>query len=204
MVAGGGLLVDRDLARPGRPLSGDDRGRVERAVRAGAADRHGRAADRATVCGAQLRPGVQDEPLYVLHLRQRADPGHHGSRHRRRTQAGTRDRALADDNRIGFRVLGREHAVERVRGAVHQHVRAADHRHAEHDRQRRQHRAQLAHPQPTDDDAGHPSSASIALLTSPLETWPSSRTIRPSARIRIRSATVDTRGSCVTVRIVCP
>jgi hypothetical protein len=65
-------------------------------------------------------------------------------------------------------------------------------------------RTELAHPHAAQDDRSHASSASIALLTSLLETWPSSRSIWPSASGRIRSATVETRRSWVTVRIVCP
>ena len=77
MVVLGRLLIDRDLARPGRTLPGHDLSGEERTVRPGPADNHHHPADRAAARGSQLPPGVVDEPLQVCYLRQGPYPGRH-------------------------------------------------------------------------------------------------------------------------------
>ena len=65
------------------------------------------------------------------------------------------DRALAGDHRVRVLVDLREERVERGRDRVRQHVRAADHRDAEDDRDRGERGAQLAAHQALQRDGGH-------------------------------------------------
>src|SRR5206468_4605048 len=80
-----------------------------------------------------------------------------------------------------------------------------DHRHAQHDRERRQRGPELASEQPLERDADHlvVTSSSASRISCVVE-GPSSLTIRPSARNRIRSAIVAAWASWVTMTVVWP
>src|SRR5207245_2719086 len=88
---------------------------------------------------------------------------------------------------------------------VGEDIAAADHRHAEDDRDRGQGGAELAAEEALEGDGGHllPTS-SIAAITWAALAPASSLTTTPSARKRTRSAIAAARGSCVTITVVCP
>ena len=112
---------------------------------------------------------------------------------------------LPRDDGVGLLVRAREDRVERLVDRVGEDERAADHRDAEDDRDRRQRGAELAREQAAEGDAPHRSATSLrASRISVCDERPSSLTITPSARKRTRSAIVAARGSCVTITVVWP
>src|SRR4029453_2646626 len=113
-------------------------------------------------------------------------------------------RAVADH---GVRVLvrAREDRVERLRDRVRDDEAAADHRHAEHDRERRQDGADRAGREALERDAHHrPVTSCMAASTSTAVDSETSLTIRPSAMNRMRSAMPAARGPCAPTTAVWP
>ena len=126
---------------------------------------------------------------------------------RRRRDALVRvpaDRALAGDHRVGVLVDLREDGAERRLDRVGEDVRAADHRDAEHDRDRGQRRAQLAAEQSLERDSDHEPRRAHHFEHLRRLAPVSSCTISPSARKRMRSAIAAARASCVTITVVWP
>src|SRR5205085_6379459 len=98
-----------------------------------------------------------------------------------------------------------EDRVERLRDRVGEDGAAADHRDAEHDRERGQNRADAAGQQPLERNPGHcPVTSWIASITSACDGRASDLAIWPSARKRTRSAIVAATASWVTITVVCP
>ncbi len=114
------------------------------------------------------------------------------------------DRALAGDYDVGVLVDLREHGAERGFDRVGEDVGAADHRHAEHDRQGGQRRAELAAGETFERDRDHAERLPITVSTSAALAPVSSLTINPSAMNRMRSAIAAARGSWVTITVVWP
>ena len=149
VLLGGRLLVDHDLVRP-RPRALDERERVE--GRVGVRDREAevrRAAedDRLAVVADELgRVGV-DAALGLA--RPRAAPAPSASRDSSKVGSVTPLPSLRSKADLpvmtAFEPCAdvREDLVERLVDRVRQDVGAADHRDAEHDRERRQRRPQL-------------------------------------------------------------
>jgi hypothetical protein len=80
------------------------------------------------------------------------------------------DELLAADDRIGVAVGAGENRVERLRDRVGEDEAAADHRDAEHDRERRQDGSDTAGEEPPERNAGHcPATSWIASITSACE-----------------------------------
>src|SRR5262249_25643086 len=95
--------------------------------------------------------------------------------------------------------------VEALAERVGEHESAADHRDAEHDRERGQRRPELAAEKALERDGDHRAlTSSIAATTWPADEGPSSLTISPSARKRMRSAIAAACASCVTITVVWP
>src|SRR6266508_6063685 len=111
---------------------------------------------------------------------------------------------LAGDNGVGVFVRLVDDRREGSRDRVREDICAADHRDAEHDRKRRQNRAELAPQQPFECDADHLDSSSMTWSTSWASDGPRSLTIWPSARKRMRSAIAAARASWVTITVVWP
>src|SRR4029450_13937013 len=110
---------------------------------------------------------------------------------------------LAADVRVRVRVRLGEDVVEGAVDHVREHERAAHHRHAEDDCQRRQERAELPPREPAERDADHVSESSLTVSRMcSSSARPRSRTMSPSARKRTRSAIVAAFASCVTMTIV--
>ena len=201
-------LVHHDLARP-RPVALDERERIE--LRG--AVRDAEAEIRRTAVDDRL-PVLPDQVGLAVHARLRRLHAGEGAnlcrerlvegRFRRRAVRSEIEGGFAADH--GVRALARvgEDRVERRVDRIRQHVRAADHRDAEHDRDRRQRGAKLPTEQALQRELGHVSSSLIALRISSWLDFARSRTTRPSARKRTRSAIVAARGSCVTITIVWP
>ena len=129
-----------------------------------------------------------------------------GERRRGRAAAvGEVERRLAGDDRArAFPHLGEDRVEGRV-DRVGEDVRAADHRDAEHDRERGQRRAELAPQQALEREPDHAAAISFSVSRISACVAPAtSLTIWPSARKRIRSAIAAARGSCVTITVVCP
>src|SRR5207244_3150946 len=101
----------------------------------------------------------------------------------------------------GLREDRREALVDRVR----EDEGAADHRHAEHDREGGERRAELPPREALQGDPDHRAVSSFmtASTSAAVVCW-SSRTISPSARKRMRSAIAAAPGSCVTMTVVWP
>ena len=137
-----------------------------------------------------------------------ADLREQGLVERRRLAAaavGGLERGLARDH--GVRALYDlvEDRVERLLDRVREHVGAADHRDAQHDRDRGQSGSQLASEQALKREHDHAVViASIAARISGCVERGSSLTILPSARKSMRSAIAAARGSCVTITVVWP
>src|SRR5581483_2032039 len=99
----------------------------------------------------------------------------------------------------------REDRRERLRDRVGEDERAAHHRDAEDDRQRGEERADLSPQEALESDPCHRALAScIAASTSAAVDSSRSRTMRPSAMKRIRSASAAAPASWVTMTIVWP
>ena len=98
-------------------------------------------------------------------------------------------RLAADDDGRALADVG-EDRVERLVDRVGEDERAADHRDAEHDRDRRQRRAELAAEQARERDLDHALARPIAARISTAGLRGSSSTITPSARKSMRSAIV--------------
>ena len=208
----GGADVDRDLAGAGGPVALDELERVEALVGGVDAEAEGRvvALDRLALAVEDLRlvgvPGhVEDRAGGRLDLGQRPHLREHVLGDLGLAGLRPLDELLARDDRVGLLVRAREDRVERLVDRVGEDERAADHRDAEDDRDRRQRRAELACEQAAECDAPHRSATS--LRTSRISAWeerPSSLTMMPSARKSTRSAIVAARGSWVTMTVVCP
>ena len=208
----GGVQVDDDLARPRGPVAFDELERVEALVGGLDAEPEGRvvALDRLAVavedlCLVRVARQVEDRAGGGLDLRQRPHVGEHVLGDLRLAGLRPLDELLARDDRVGLLVRAGEDRVERLLDRVGEDERAADHRDAQDDRDRRQRRAELARQQAAEGDAPHRSAT--ALRTSRIsdcDERPSSLTMTPSARKSTRSAIVAARGSCVTITVVCP
>src|SRR5205823_2002329 len=209
-----GGLVDHDLVRTGRPRPGYELRRVEAHVRL----RIERKAEPRRIARAdQLALGVDEADGLAVHrpggepdVRQRTDLRQHRVGERRRLDlvavAAVRERGLAADDHVRVPVLRLEDRVEAVVDRVRQDVGAADHRHAENDRESDERRPELARRKPLQRYGEHQSalSSSIAAITALGSERGRSRTISPSARKRIRSAIAAACGSWVTIMVVCP
>ena len=123
------------------------------------------------------------------------------------------ERGLPRDRGVGAAVDLGEDAVEGALDRVGEDVRAGDHRDAEHDRDRRQRRPQLAPEQARECDAHHERMPPLSPVTRCGSSWrgspparsaPSSSAIRPSARKRMRSAIAAAAASWVTITVVWP
>ncbi len=110
-------------------------------------------------------------------------------RGRRRAAVRARRRLAGDDDVRALTDVG-EDRVERLVDRVGEHEGAAHHRDAEHDRDRREGRAELAPEQAGQRDAGHEPARAIAARISVAPLRGSSSTMRPSARNSTRSAIV--------------
>ncbi len=154
-------LVDRDLPRRARPAAARQHERVEALV-AGRIDAEREARpvrrDHLAVVPDELRLVVDaafglGDAGEAAHLRQQRL----GERRHRAVLPVVRrpDRALPGDHRVGVLVDLREERVERRRDRVRQHVRPADHRDAEDDRDGRERGAQLPAHQALQRDSGH-------------------------------------------------
>ena len=115
------------------------------------------------------------------------------------------DRDLGADDRVGGLVRVAVDAVEALAERVGEDEGAADHRDAEHDRERGERRAELAAEQAFEGDLDHRAvTASSASRISWADDGPRSLTIRPSARKRMRSAIAAAWASWVTITVVWP
>ena len=152
----GGALVDHDLAIIGGPVADGQRHRVEAGLRRGRSRsrRSGSRRSRSTCRRGRSSWALSEEPSRskiaprrVGDARQLPHPGRErfGDRH---VAGRFGDDALAGDHRAGAFVGGGEDAVECPRDRVGEDVGAADHRHAEDDRDRGQDRAAAAEKQP--------------------------------------------------------
>src|SRR5262249_5621061 len=111
---------------------------------------------------------------------------------------------LGADDRVGVLVRLGEDRRERVVDRVREDEGAADHRDAEDDRERRQHRTELPAGEPLQRDTEHYFRLLMTARTSAWLAPCSSFTISPSLMKRTRSAIEAARGSCVTMTVVCP
>src|SRR5437762_7669229 len=207
------LGVDHDLVCPLRPVAILQLQRVEARRRGVDAEAEGWIAvrlDRLAVAveqGRVRRVAVQVEQrargrLDVAHP---LDPLEQCPRDRRVASVRVVDELLAAHDRVRVAVRAGEDRVERLRDRVGEDEAAAHHRDAEHDRQRRQHRANAAGEQPLESDAGHcPATSWIASITCAWEGRASDLAISPSARKSTRSAIVAATASCVTITVVWP
>jgi hypothetical protein len=203
-----GRAVDGDLPATPRPASLHDGERVEARL-GGGVDGECRGAPAAL----DHLPVLADEPGFVeyrpvgaLDLRECADLRQDGGREALgRGLFIPTEALLADDDRVGVRVGVREDRVEALRDRVREDVGAADHRDAEHDRQRGERGTELASGQPLEGDGDHrPLTSSIASRIWWALARPSSFTTWPSARNRIRSAIAAAFASWVTITVVWP
>ena len=131
----------------------------------------------------------------------------HAGREGRRLGVAVRRlaRHLRADDCVGGLVRLLVDAVEALAERVGEDEAAADHRDAEHDRERRQHRTELAPEQSFESDADHRlvTSSSVSRISGEVD-GPRSLTIRPSARNRMRSAIAAACASWVTITVVWP
>ena len=181
----GELLVDRDACRRsgGPPLVNweFEKGSVTyENTRLGAPPLTGHvlAVDHDRAGGLDLALGLLDAVdagLAVAITDSGSGPGHRA--------VVRREGGLLGEHHVDALVALVEDARERVVDLVAEDEGAGDHRRAEHDRERRQHRAQLAAPQPAEGDLHHSAlTSAIAASTSAGSERPWSRTIWPSAR----------------------
>ena len=189
------------------PVAGDDLERVDALVRVDCdAERDAVAADRLAglVGEADL---VLDRALCDADAGQLLDPVEHVRREGRSLFAAVvgAGRDLGADDRVGGGIRLVVDAVEALAERVGEHEAAADHRDAEHDRERRQNRAELAAEQSFEGDADHRvvTSWSVSRISCEVD-GPRSLTIRPSARKRMRSAIAAACASWVTITVVWP
>ena len=121
---------------------------------------------------------------------------------RRQYLVAAPERRRAGNHGVGARVGGGEDAVEPLLDRVREHVGAADHRDAEHDRERAQGSPELSPEQSFEGDLDHAEMRFIAARIAAGSLRASSSTISPSARKRIRSAIAAAPASCVTITVV--
>ena len=200
------LRVDHDLTRRRGRVAGGERVGVE-GVGQARDDQAGRAAAGAGVLAVHDQgAGRLDLPLGLgdaVDVCDRAD-----QRRRQRPGLGAvvvGEGGALGGQHVGLLETGLEDAGERARDLVADDEGARDHGRAQDDRDRRQDGAGLAAPQAAQGDQDHWSDTSaMAVSTSCSLARPWSRTIRPSARNRMRSAIADARASWVTITVVCP
>src|SRR5207237_1241720 len=194
------LLVEQPLRR--RQVEDRDRGRADR--RHGAELHDPREPERSLGAAG----GDPDRVAHVEVLL--AGDGlveHRGweATRERRAAIRARDRRMGGDDGARVPVGLREDRLEALVDRVREDECTADHRDAEHDRERRQRRAELPPGEALQGDAGHSALSSfITASTSAGSERGRSRTIRPSARKRTRSAIAAARGSWVTMTVVWP
>ena len=157
-----GRDVDHDLVRACGPVARDELERVEALVCGVDAEAEGgiRALDGLAVAVEDLRlvrvaGEIEDRPRRSLDLRQRADTLEHLRRDGRPARLRPLDELGPGDDCVRLLVGAREDRVERPLDRVGEDERAADHRDAEHDRDRRQRRAKLAGHEPAERDSLH-------------------------------------------------
>ena len=211
VVAGRSRLVDHDLVRPRRPRALDELERAEPLVGRVEAETERRivARDRLALLVQDLglvgvASEVEDRAGGIAHLGQRLHVGEHVLGDDRAAALRPVEQLAAADDGVGLVVGRREDVRERPLDGVGQHEAAADHRDAEHDRDRRQARPHLAAEQALQCNEGHRPTALRTSRISACDERPSSLTISPSARKSTRSAIVAAFGSCVTITVVCP
>ena len=201
--------VEGDLLRPFGPLAGLELERAElRQRRVVAESELGcvAGADGLAVAAEDLGPvgrDRRDRATGRLDLGQRPYLREQRLGNGRGPALGALDDLLAGDHRVGLLIRRAEDAVESLLDRVGEDERAADHRHADHDGQRRQQSADLATRDALQRDGDHRAviSSSVARISCADER-PRSRTIRPSARNSTRSAIAAACASCVTITVV--
>ena len=204
------VRVDRHLVRADRPGAADERERVEVlvALRVDAErERRGAASGDDLAVAADEMCEVVDTARGLLHAGELWHLRQQRLRERGRQVVVVRvvaERALRGDDGVRVLVDGREHRAEGGLDRVRQDVGAADHRDAEHDRDRSEDGSQLAAEQALQCDEGHELRLLITVSTSSVLAPVSSLTMRPSAMKRMRSAITAARASCVTMTIVWP
>ena len=184
-----GAGVEDDLARAAGPAAARQTQRVEARLRRIDAETERRAAvagDHLAVLVDQLRDvgvrvEVEDLAGGRLDARRVADAREQLRRDGRATRVRVVGERPAADDGVGLRVRAREDRVERLRDRVGEQEAAADHRDAEHDRERRERGAELPPEEASERDGRH-------------DGVTSSRTISPSARCSTRSANAPRAG----------
>ena len=158
---GRGAGVERDLPASLGPLAGLELERAElRLGRVVAECELGRAVGPDGLAVAPVDLGLvgldrRDRAACLGDLGERADTRDQRLGNRRGSALGALDDLLAGDDRVGLLIRRGEDAVERLLDRVGQDERAADHRDADHDRERGQQRTDLAPQEALQRDSGH-------------------------------------------------
>ena len=149
--------VDRDLARPRRPAAFSEPERVEARLARVDAEAERRIARRDRLALLVDQPSRSRRSRRRPPRRRAAPSTSRGARPARWRRRSSRSSTTSfpDDDGVRARVGVGEEGVDRLLDRVGEDVRAAHHRHAEHDREHRQRGAELAPSQSLERDPDH-------------------------------------------------